>query len=40
VMVAVMFMIEAPRESESGVGFCMLALYLPKSGEGLLTPKQ
>ncbi len=39
-MVAATFMISAPLESDIGIGICLLALYLPKLGEGLLTPKQ
>lgn len=35
IMIAAMFMIEAPLESDIGIGLCILALYLPKIGEGL-----
>jgi len=38
-MIAAMFFVEAPLESDIGIGLCMLALYLPKIGEGLLASK-
>lgn len=34
-MISAMFMIELPLESDNGIGICLLALYLPKIGEGL-----
>lgn len=39
IMMAAMFMIEAPLESDIGIGLCLLVLYLPKIGEGL-RPKE
>ena len=39
-MISTMFMIELPLESDTGIGICLLALYLPKIGKGLSPANQ
>ena len=34
-MVAALFLVEAPLESDIGIGLCLLALYFPKLGDGV-----